>query len=70
VLSSSWLTLARSGIPGWPGLGEGGQFAGEVVGFGRADPLEDLQCLPQEGFCLGDLAGGQGAAAQARPARR
>jgi hypothetical protein len=47
------------------GLGEGGQFAGHVIGLGRADPLEDLQRLPQDGLGPGGVAGSQGAAAQA-----
>jgi hypothetical protein len=55
----------RHGLGGWPGLGEGGQFAGDVAGLGRADPLEDLQGLLQEGLGLLVVAVGQGAAAQA-----
>jgi hypothetical protein len=47
------------------GLGEVGQFAGDVVGLDRADPLEDFQRLPQEGLGPGGVTGGQGAAAQA-----
>jgi hypothetical protein len=41
------------------------QFGGYVGGFGRADPLEDRQCLPQLVFGLGGAAGGRGAPAQA-----
>jgi hypothetical protein len=37
---------AARGLCGWPGLGEGGQFAGDAIGLGCAGPLEDLQCLP------------------------
>ena len=55
----------RRGLCGWPGLGEGGQFASDVVGSGGADPLEDVQGLPQDDRGLGGVAGGQGAAAQA-----
>ena len=32
------------GLRGWPGLGEGGQFAGDVAD--RADPLQYLLRLP------------------------
>jgi hypothetical protein len=49
----------------WPGLGEGGQFAGDAIGLGCAGPPEDLQCLPWEDFGLGGVADGQDAAAQA-----
>src|SRR5580658_2412828 len=45
--------------------GKGVQFGRHVGGFGRADPLEDLQRLPQPGFGLGGAAIGQGAPAQA-----
>jgi DNA-binding transcriptional ArsR family regulator len=48
-----------------PWSGEGVQFGGQVLGLGRADPLEDLQGLPQQALGPGGLAGGQGAAAQA-----
>ena len=47
------------------GLGKGGQFAGDAAGVGRADPLEDLQGLPQYFVCPGGGASGQGASAQA-----
>jgi hypothetical protein len=54
-----------AGLCGWPGRGEGGQFAGDVAGFGGADALEDLQGLLQEGRCLRGVADGQDTAAQA-----
>ena len=39
-------------------LGEGFEFGGEVGGLGCADPLEDFQCLPDEGLGLGGVAVG------------
>jgi hypothetical protein len=47
-------------LRGWPGLGEGGQFAGDVAGLGRPDPLKDLQRASQRFLSLGGLARGQG----------
>src|ERR1700678_749782 len=55
----------RAELCGSPSLGEGGQFAGAVPGLGGADPLEDLQRLPQVLGRLGGAAGGQGTPAQA-----
>jgi len=52
-------------LSGWPRLGQGAQFAGKVGGFGRPDPLEDFQCLLELVGCLGGVAGGKSAAAQA-----
>jgi hypothetical protein len=46
-------------------IGKGVEFGRNVGGPGYADPLEDLQCLPQEDHGLRGIAGGQGAAAQA-----
>jgi hypothetical protein len=37
---------------------------GNVIGLGRAGPLEDAECLPQAGFRLRGTANGQGTAAQ------
>ena len=45
-------------------LGDGVEFGGKAGGLGRADPLEYLQSLPQEGLGLRGVVGGQGAAAQ------
>jgi hypothetical protein len=39
-------------------LGGGVEFDGNVGGLDRADPLKDLQGLPQEGLCLRGVAGG------------
>ena len=46
-------------------LSDSVEFGGNAGGLGRADPLEYLQGLPQEGLGLRGVAGGQGAAAQA-----
>src|SRR5271165_5402422 len=48
-----------------PEFGESVEFGEQVRGLGCADPLEYLQCLPQEGPGLRGVAGGHGAAAQA-----
>ena len=45
--------------------GEGGELGEYGGGFGRADLLEYLLCLPQLGLGLGGVAGGGGASAQA-----
>lgn len=50
---------------GWPRTGERLEFGGNLGGLGRPDPLEELQRLPQHICCLGGVAGGQGAPAQA-----
>jgi hypothetical protein len=42
-----------------------GQLGGHVGGFGRADPLEECQRLPQPGFGFGGAAFGPGTAGQA-----
>ena len=44
-LTARGAPVARE-LCGWPGLCEGGQFAGDAIGLGCAGPLEDLQCLP------------------------
>src|ERR1700729_2061682 len=44
--------------------GQGVEFGGYAGGFGRADPLEDCQRLPEPVFGLGGAAGGLGAPAQ------
>ena len=46
-------------------FGGGVEFGRDAGGLGRANPLEYLQGLPQEGLGLRGVAGGQGAAAQA-----
>src|SRR5262245_49416635 len=51
---------------GWSGPGEGAELGGHAAGFGGADLAEDLLRLPQAGLRAGGVAGGQGAAAQAR----
>lgn len=51
-----------------PRVGEGVQFGEDVAGFGRADPLEYLQRLPQQGPGLGGVADGDGAAAHPKVA--
>ena len=66
-----WITVVRSalyacrkrgsagvGLGGWPGLGESGEFAGDVAGLGGADALEDFQGPAQEGRGLGGVADG------------
>ncbi len=44
----------------WLRFGEGLEFGGNVGRLSRADPLENLQRLPQSIFCLGCFANGQG----------
>ena len=46
-------------------LDEAAQFARNVGGSGRPSSLEDLQRLPQPVFRLGEVAGRQGALAEA-----
>jgi hypothetical protein len=46
-------------------IGESVEVGGDVGGLGRADLLEDLQCLPHHACCLTGVAGGQSAPAQA-----
>jgi hypothetical protein len=46
-------------------FGDGVEFGGDTGGLDRADPLENLQGLPQEDLGLRGVARGQGAAAQA-----
>ena len=40
------------------------EFGGQVGDLGRADPLEDLQCLLQLVACLGGMTDGSSAPAQ------
>ena len=56
--------MAR-GYAGGPASVKAVNSRGDVAGLGCADPLEDLQRLPQEDLGLGGVADGQGAAAQA-----
>jgi hypothetical protein len=44
---------------------QGFQLVDQVLSVGHADPLQDLQCLPQQALGLRGMAGGQGAPAQA-----
>jgi hypothetical protein len=46
-------------------IGKSFEFGRDAGGFGRADPLEDLQRLPQLVFCLGGMVGGTSAPAKA-----
>jgi hypothetical protein len=41
------------------------EFGGNVGGLAGPDPLEDLQCLPQQDLGLRGVADGHGASAQA-----
>jgi hypothetical protein len=52
-------------FPCRPRVGEGRQLGGQLRCLGRADPLEDLQRLPQQGLALYGVAADQGTAAQA-----
>jgi hypothetical protein len=66
VCDALLLSLASCGSSP-PGLRAGkGVYLGEQIpGLGCADPLEYLQCLPQQGLGLRGVAVGHGAAAQA-----
>jgi hypothetical protein len=48
-----------------PRVGKRAEFGGDVGGLGCPDPLEGLQRPPQHACCLGGVAHGQRAAAQA-----
>jgi len=52
-------------LRGRSGTGKSLEFGRNVSGLGCADPLEYLQCLPQEDLGLRGVAAGQGAPAQA-----
>ncbi len=58
VTSRLWLALRTL-------AGEGVKFGEQGRGLGCTDPLEYLQCLPQQDLGLGGVAVGHGAAAQA-----
>lgn len=60
-----WRIGTSRSSSGWRGLTWSVQFAGNIGGIGRPDPLEDRQRLPQLVFCLGGVADGKSAPAQA-----
>ncbi len=59
--------IAFSGSYGSCADGKSVEFGGNAGGLGCADPLKDLQCLPQEDPGLRGVPGGQG---PGRPASR
>jgi hypothetical protein len=60
-----WPAGRPSGAQAGSCLDEGVKFGDYAGGFGRADPLEDLQRLLEAGLSFGDVADGLGTAAQA-----
>jgi hypothetical protein len=52
-------------ILGRSSLGKSFEFGGDAGGLDRPDPLEDLQRAAQPVLCLGFVAGGKSAPAQA-----